>query len=77
MSSNGGDAPKAAVTGATFATALVSGAFSGLVVDLAFYPLDTFRTRAQSPQGFFAAGGFKGIYKGVSSVAVGSAPGGM
>ncbi|KAJ7283315.1 mitochondrial carrier domain-containing protein [Mycena rebaudengoi] len=38
-------------------------------------PIDTVKTRLQSPQGFSAAGGFRGIYKGVGSVGVGSAPG--
>lgn len=41
-----------------------------------FYPLDTLKTRLQSPQGFVAAGAFKGVYRGIGSVAVGSAPGG-
>lgn len=29
----------------------------------------------QSPAGFIASGGFKGIYRGLLSVAIGSAPG--
>ena len=45
-------------------------------MDLLFFPIDTVKTRLQSSQGFFAAGGFKGIYKGIGSVVVGSAPGG-
>lgn len=45
-------------------------------MDLMFYPIDTIKTRLQSQQGFVKAGGFKGIYKGVGSVGVGSAPGG-
>jgi len=32
-------------------------------------------TRLQSAQGFIKAGGFRGIYKGVGSVVLGSAPG--
>jgi len=44
-------------------------------VDLLFYPIDTVKTRLQSAQGFARAGGFSGIYKGVGSVVVGSAPG--
>ncbi|KAK4140922.1 mitochondrial carrier domain-containing protein, partial [Dichotomopilus funicola] len=39
------------------------------------FPLDTLKTRLQSHQGFFAAGGFRGIYRGVGSALVGSAPG--
>lgn len=45
-------------------------------MDLLFFPIDTVKTRLQAPQGFLAAGGFRGIYKGVGSVVVGSAPGG-
>lgn len=60
-----------------FSTALAAGAGAGLSVDLLFYPIDTLKTRLQSAQGFWATGGFRGIYKGVSSVALGSAPGGM
>lgn len=53
---------------------LFSGAMAGLAVDLSLYPLDTIKTRIQSQQGFKNAGGFKTIYRGMSSVAVGSAP---
>ena len=45
-------------------------------MDLLFFPIDTVKTRLQSSQGFAQAGGLKGIYKGVGSVVVGSAPGG-
>jgi len=40
-----------------------------------FYPIDTIKTRLQSSSGFLASGGFKGVYRGLGSVAVGSAPG--
>ncbi|KAF8215202.1 mitochondrial carrier domain-containing protein [Mycena galopus ATCC 62051] len=59
----------------TFLQSLVAGGLAGTAVDLLFYPIDTIKTRLQSPQGFSRAGGFKGIYKGVGSVGVGSAPG--
>lgn len=59
----------------TFLTSLISGGLSGLSVDLLLYPIDTIKTRLQSPSGFHAAGGIKGVYKGIGSVAVGSAPG--
>ncbi|KAG2125639.1 mitochondrial carrier domain-containing protein [Suillus cothurnatus] len=50
--------------------------FQSLVrFDLLFFPIDTVKTRLQSAQGFVKAGGFRGIYKGVGSVVVGSAPG--
>jgi solute carrier family 25 S-adenosylmethionine transporter 26 len=42
-----------------------------------FFPLDTIKTRVQSSQGFWNSGGFKGVYRGVGSVGLGSAPGGM
>ncbi|CAO1626237.1 unnamed protein product [Sympodiomycopsis kandeliae] len=59
----------------TYKTALLSGALAGFSVDISLFPLDTLKTRAQSAQGFWAAGGFKGVYNGISSVAAGSAPG--
>ena len=40
------------------------------------FPLDTVKTRIQSSQGFLKAGGFRGVYHGVGSVGLGSAPGG-
>jgi hypothetical protein len=49
---------------------------AGTSVDLLFFPIDTVKTRLQSAQGFAKAGGCTGIYKGVGSVIVGSAPGG-
>jgi solute carrier family 25 S-adenosylmethionine transporter 26 len=58
-----------------FWKALFSGGIAGLSVDIALYPIDTVKTRIQSPQGFFRAGGFRDMYKGISVVAMGSAPG--
>ena len=58
-----------------FWKALCSGGIAGLSVDIALYPIDTVKTRIQSPQGFFRAGGFRDVYKGISVVAMGSAPG--
>jgi len=54
---------------------LMSGALAGFAVDVALYPLDTLKTRLQSPQGFLKSGGFKGVYNGVSAAAGGSMPG--
>lgn len=68
-------------TGATaaaapaFRTALLAGGLAGTTVDLSLFPLDTLKTRLQSSAGFFPAGGFSGIYRGVGSAVVGSAPG--
>ncbi|KAL4073281.1 mitochondrial carrier domain-containing protein [Scleroderma yunnanense] len=58
-----------------FVQSLLAGGAAGTAVDLLFFPIDTVKTRLQSAQGFVKAGGFRGIYKGVGSVVVGSAPG--
>uniref|UniRef100_A0AAQ4NSJ5 Mitochondrial S-adenosylmethionine carrier protein n=1 Tax=Gasterosteus aculeatus aculeatus TaxID=481459 RepID=A0AAQ4NSJ5_GASAC len=57
-----------------FVASLVAGGCAGMCVDLTLFPLDTVKTRLQSPQGFYKAGGFRGIYAGVPSAAVGSFP---
>ncbi|XP_037347163.2 mitochondrial S-adenosylmethionine carrier protein [Pungitius pungitius] len=57
-----------------FVASLVAGGCAGMCVDLTLYPLDTVKTRLQSQQGFYKAGGFRGIYAGVPSAAVGSFP---
>lgn len=59
----------------SFIVSLVSGGIAGTTVDIALYPLDTIKTRLQAPQGFLKAGGFRGVYKGLSAAAAGSAPG--
>eukprot|EP00546_Thalassionema_frauenfeldii_P016855 CAMPEP_0178899152 /NCGR_PEP_ID=MMETSP0786-20121207/2733_1 /TAXON_ID=186022 /ORGANISM="Thalassionema frauenfeldii, Strain CCMP 1798" /LENGTH=268 /DNA_ID=CAMNT_0020569961 /DNA_START=1 /DNA_END=804 /DNA_ORIENTATION=- len=61
--------------GVPFATALVAGGLAGTSVDVALFPIDTIKTRLQSPQGFAKAGGFRGIYQGLGAAAAGSAPG--
>uniref|UniRef100_A0A8C6PVT6 Mitochondrial S-adenosylmethionine carrier protein n=1 Tax=Nothobranchius furzeri TaxID=105023 RepID=A0A8C6PVT6_NOTFU len=53
---------------------LQAGGCAGMCVDLTLFPLDTIKTRLQSQQGFYKAGGFRGIYAGVPSAAVGSFP---
>jgi len=55
---------------------LQSGSLAGFSVDVVLYPLDTIKTRLQSSGGFRHSGGFRGIYRGLGSVAVGSVPGG-
>jgi hypothetical protein len=62
-------------TSTSFWTALVAGGMAGTSVDVALFPIDTLKTRLQSPQGFLKAGGFHGIYNGLGAAAVGSAPG--
>ncbi|KAI0005139.1 S-adenosylmethionine transporter [Russula compacta] len=59
----------------TFGQSLIAGGLAGTSVDLLFYPIDSIKTRLQSDHGFYKAGGFRGIYNGVGSVIVGSAPG--
>jgi solute carrier family 25 (mitochondrial S-adenosylmethionine transporter), member 26 len=59
----------------SFLTALVAGGMAGTSVDVALFPIDTIKTRLQSPKGFLAAGGFRGIYQGLGAAAAGSAPG--
>ncbi|RHZ47103.1 hypothetical protein Glove_593g25 [Diversispora epigaea] len=54
--------------------ALVAGGIAGTTVDVILFPLDTLKTRLQSKTGFYASGGFRGIYSGLASVVVGSAP---
>ncbi|KAL8707641.1 MAG: hypothetical protein Q9220_007379 [cf. Caloplaca sp. 1 TL-2023] len=58
-----------------FTSALLAGAVAGTTVDLSLYPIDTLKTRLQSSPGFYASGGFRGVYAGVGSAIVGSAPG--
>ncbi|ORX94079.1 mitochondrial carrier [Basidiobolus meristosporus CBS 931.73] len=48
---------------------------AGTAVDTALFPLDTIKTRLQSKAGFIKSGGFSGIYSGLSSAVIGSAPG--
>ncbi|KAM4613813.1 mitochondrial S-adenosylmethionine carrier protein [Polymixia lowei] len=57
-----------------FIASLVGGGCAGMCVDLTLFPLDTIKTRLQSQQGFYKAGGFRGIYAGVPSAAIGSFP---
>ncbi|KAJ8063210.1 hypothetical protein OCU04_008447 [Sclerotinia nivalis] len=58
-----------------FTPALLAGALAGTTVDLTLFPLDTLKTRLQSSAGFIASGGFTGVYRGVGSAIIGSAPG--
>lgn len=51
-----------------------SGAAAGTATDIAFFPIDTIKTRLQAKGGFFANGGYRGIYRGLGSAVVASAP---
>lgn len=55
--------------------ALLCGGFAGTTCDVLLYPIDTIKTRRQSPQGFSAAGAYGGLSRGLGAAAVGSAPG--
>ncbi|XP_070572860.1 mitochondrial S-adenosylmethionine carrier protein-like [Ptychodera flava] len=57
-----------------FSVALMAGGIAGTAVDVALFPIDTVKTRLQSEVGFWKAGGFRGIYSGLASAAIGSAP---
>ena len=43
-------------------------------MDAALFPLDTLKTRLQSPDGFIRSGGFRGVYSGLGPTVLGSAP---
>ncbi|CAG5156799.1 uncharacterized protein ALTATR162_LOCUS4592 [Alternaria atra] len=68
-------APPQAWVESPYLRSLIAGGLAGTTVDLSLYPLDTLKTRLQSASGFAASGGFNGIYRGVGSAIVGSAPG--
>ncbi|KAL8280852.1 hypothetical protein RQP46_006856 [Phenoliferia psychrophenolica] len=53
----------------------MAGGLAGTSVDTLFFPIDTLKTRLQSHAGFQASGGFSGVYRGIGSAVVGSAPG--
>lgn len=57
-----------------FTSALIAGGIAGTSVDVSLYPIDTLKTRLQSSAGFQSSGGFRGIYRGLGSAVVGSAP---
>ena len=59
-----------------FELAMLAGGCASAVVDVCIYPIDTLKTRLQSAQGFRAAGGYTGLFSGVSAAAVGAVPGG-
>ncbi|SCW02589.1 LAFE_0F09824g1_1 [Lachancea fermentati] len=53
---------------------LVAGAAAGTSTDVVFFPIDTLKTRLQAAGGFFANGGYHGVYRGLGSAVVASAP---
>lgn len=55
-------------------TVLLAGSAAGTAVDTLLFPLDTIKTRLQSQAGFMRSGGFRGLYSGLLSILLGSAP---
>ncbi|KAG7202297.1 hypothetical protein KM043_018629 [Ampulex compressa] len=55
-------------------TSLIAGGLAGSFVDATLFPIDTLKTRLQSKNGLWKSGSFKGLYKGIFPVLVGSAP---
>ncbi|KAK9761427.1 S-adenosylmethionine transporter [Basidiobolus ranarum] len=62
-------------TSLSWKQSILAGGMAGTAVDTALFPLDTIKTRLQSKAGFIKSGGFSGIYSGLSSAVIGSAPG--
>lgn len=60
----------------THLVSLLAGSVAGISADIALFPIDSIKTRAQSQLGFWKSGGFKGLYRGIGSAAMGSAPSG-
>lgn len=57
-----------------FLMELIAGGCCGLAVDTFLFPVDTCKTRLQSENGFWKAGGFRGIYNGILPVIAASIP---
>ena len=57
-----------------FLPSLLAGGVAGTTVDVALYPIDTIKTRLQFKDGFRAAGGFNGVYRGLSAALMAAAP---
>ncbi|KAF8469163.1 mitochondrial carrier domain-containing protein [Kalaharituber pfeilii] len=57
-----------------YTISLLAGGVAGTAVDVLLFPLDTLKTRLQSPTTFLFSGGFRGIYSGLLPVLLGSAP---
>lgn len=57
-----------------FILELIAGGCCGLAVDSFLFPIDTCKTRLQSENGFWKAGGFRGVYNGILPVIAASVP---
>ncbi|CAK9009339.1 unnamed protein product [Durusdinium trenchii] len=51
------------------------GLLAGVAVDVPLHPLDTLKTRVQSREGFWPAGGYRNLWSGLSAVLAVSLPG--
>ncbi|KAK4618068.1 Putative mitochondrial carrier protein [Fulvia fulva] len=69
------DKSSTALVNSPYLRSLFAGGIAGTTVDISLFPLDTLKTRLQSSAGFWASGGFRGVYNGIGSAVVGSAPG--
>ncbi|KAK4574628.1 S-adenosylmethionine transporter [Recurvomyces mirabilis] len=69
------DTRQPALVDSPYLRSLIAGGIAGTTVDTSLFPLDTLKTRLQSSAGFWASGGFRGVYNGIGSAIVGSAPG--
>ncbi|CAE8617290.1 unnamed protein product, partial [Polarella glacialis] len=54
--------------------AFVAGAIAGFCVDVPLHPGETIKTRMQSAEGFRVAGGFRGLWSGITPVLLSSVP---
>eukprot|EP00434_Breviolum_minutum_P036133 symbB.v1.2.032005.t1/scaffold3782.1/size50425/2 len=52
-----------------------AGLLAGIAVDVPLHPLDTLKTRVQSREGFWPAGGYRSLWSGLSAVLAVSLPG--
>lgn len=57
-----------------FLIEFIAGGCCGLAVDTFLFPIDTCKTRLQSENGFWKAGGFRSIYNGILPVIAASVP---
>ena len=72
-----GTGPSVHGTGAPkFEIAVLAGGCASASVDVIIYPIDTLKTRMQASQGFAAAGGYNGLFRGVLAAGLGAVPGG-
>lgn len=75
-SSSSSSSSSAKASHPTLNQTIFSALVAGIGTETLFYPVDTVRVRSQAKEGFEKAGGYRNIWKGVGSVAIGSGPGG-